>query len=38
MVSADEVAALGVHLCREAASGNSDAAMRVDGVVVDQVM
>lgn len=36
--SADEVAALGVYLCSEAASGTSGAAMRVDGGVVNQIM
>ena len=36
--SADEVAALGVDLCSEAASGTSGAAMRVDGGVVNQIM
>jgi NAD(P)-dependent dehydrogenase (short-subunit alcohol dehydrogenase family) len=35
---ADEVAALGVYLCSEAASGTSGAAMRVDGGVVNQIM
>lgn len=37
-ISADEVAALGVYLCSEAASATSGAAMRVDGGVVNQVM
>src|SRR4030095_5572578 len=37
-ISADEVAALGVYLCSEAASGTSGAAMRVDGGVVNQIM
>lgn len=36
--SADEVAALGVYLCSEAASGTSGAALRVDGGVVNQIM
>ena len=36
--TADEVAALGVYLCSEAASGTSGAAMRVDGGVVNQIM
>lgn len=36
--SAEEVAALGVYLCSEAASGTSGAAMRVDGGVVNQIM
>jgi NAD(P)-dependent dehydrogenase (short-subunit alcohol dehydrogenase family) len=36
--SANEVAALGVYLCSEAASGTSGAAMRVDGGVVNQIM
>jgi NAD(P)-dependent dehydrogenase (short-subunit alcohol dehydrogenase family) len=36
--SSDEVAALGVYLCSEAASGTSGAAMRVDGGVVNQIM
>ena len=36
--SADEVAALGVYLCSEVASGTSGAAMRVDGGVVNQIM
>jgi NAD(P)-dependent dehydrogenase (short-subunit alcohol dehydrogenase family) len=36
--AADEVAALGVYLCSEAASGTSGAAMRVDGGVVNQIM
>jgi NAD(P)-dependent dehydrogenase (short-subunit alcohol dehydrogenase family) len=36
--SAGEVAALGVYLCSEAASGTSGAAMRVDGGVVNQIM
>jgi len=36
--STDEVAALGVYLCSEAASGTSGAAMRVDGGVVNQIM
>jgi NAD(P)-dependent dehydrogenase (short-subunit alcohol dehydrogenase family) len=36
--SADEVAALGVYLYSEAASGTSGAAMRVDGGVVNQIM
>jgi len=36
--SADEVAALGIYLCSEAASGTSGAAMRVDGGVVNQIM
>jgi len=36
--SADEVAALGVYLCSEAASGTSGSAMRVDGGVVNQIM
>jgi NAD(P)-dependent dehydrogenase (short-subunit alcohol dehydrogenase family) len=36
--SADEVAALGVYLCSEAASGTSGTAMRVDGGVVNQIM
>ena len=36
--SADEVAALGVDLCSEAASGTSGAALRVDGGVVNQIM
>jgi NAD(P)-dependent dehydrogenase (short-subunit alcohol dehydrogenase family) len=36
--SAKEVAALGVYLCSEAASGTSGAAMRVDGGVVNQIM
>jgi NAD(P)-dependent dehydrogenase (short-subunit alcohol dehydrogenase family) len=36
--SADEVAALGVYLCSEAASGTTGAAMRVDGGVVNQIM
>jgi NAD(P)-dependent dehydrogenase (short-subunit alcohol dehydrogenase family) len=36
--SPDEVAALGVYLCSEAASGTSGAAMRVDGGVVNQIM
>ena len=34
----EEVAALGVYLCSEAASGTSGAAMRVDGGVVNQIM
>lgn len=36
--SADEVAALGVYLCSQAASGTSGSAMRVDGGVVNQIM
>jgi len=36
--TADEVAALGVYLCSEAASGTSGAALRVDGGVVNQIM
>ena len=36
--SSEEVAALGVYLCSEAASGTSGAAMRVDGGVVNQIM
>jgi NAD(P)-dependent dehydrogenase (short-subunit alcohol dehydrogenase family) len=36
--SADEVAALGVYLCGEAASGTTGSAMRVDGGVVNQIM
>ena len=36
--TSDEVAALGVYLCSEAASGTSGAAMRVDGGVVNQIM
>jgi len=36
--TADEVAALGVYLCSEVASGTSGAAMRVDGGVVNQIM
>jgi NAD(P)-dependent dehydrogenase (short-subunit alcohol dehydrogenase family) len=36
--SSDEVAALGIYLCSEAASGTSGAAMRVDGGVVNQIM
>jgi len=36
--TAEEVAALGVYLCSEAASGTSGAAMRVDGGVVNQIM
>jgi NAD(P)-dependent dehydrogenase (short-subunit alcohol dehydrogenase family) len=36
--TADEVAALGVYLCSEAASGTSGAAMRVDCGVVNQIM
>ena len=36
--TADEVAALDVYLCSEAASGTSGAAMRVDGGVVNQIM
>jgi NAD(P)-dependent dehydrogenase (short-subunit alcohol dehydrogenase family) len=36
--SVDEVAALGVYLCSEAASATSGAAMRVDGGVVNQIM
>jgi NAD(P)-dependent dehydrogenase (short-subunit alcohol dehydrogenase family) len=38
LTTADEVAALGVYLCSEAASGTSGAAMRVDGGVVNQIM
>ena len=36
--SADEVAAMGVYLCSEAASATSGAAVRVDGGVVNQIM
>ena len=36
--TSDEVAALGVYLCSEVASGTSGAAMRVDGGVVNQIM
>ena len=36
--TSDEVAALDVYLCSEAASGTSGAAMRVDGGVVNQTM
>lgn len=36
--SADEVAAMGVYLCGEAASATSGAAVRVDGGVVNQIM
>lgn len=36
--SAEEVAAMGVHLCSEAASATSGAAVRVDGGVVNQIM
>lgn len=36
--TADEVAALGVYLCGEAASGTTGSAMRVDGGVVNQIM
>src|SRR4029453_4414845 len=36
--SSDEVAALGVYLCSEAASGTSGAAMRVGGGGVNQIM
>lgn len=36
--SADEVAAMGIYLCSEAASATSGAAVRVDGGVVNQIM
>lgn len=36
--SAEEVAAMGIYLCSEAASATSGAAVRVDGGVVNQIM